>query len=263
MSPEVGPSAREETLLGLERLVFEIDGDFRDILTTRETFLNRRLAAIYDVPAPVREGFGLTELPEDGLRMGLLGQVSFLAPNAHATSSSATLRGKFIREVLLCAAIPPPPANANTALPEPSGTALTLRDRSEEHMQSGSCRGCHQLMDPMGLSLENFDGIGRYRTTDHGVLIDASGELNGVAFADAEELGYLLHDHPDVPRCLVRTMYRYATGRLEASGETQALRQLTDAFTADGYRVKDLMREVALHRSFRHAVAPDGTPEVP
>jgi hypothetical protein len=116
-------------------------------------------------------------------------------------------------------------------------------------------------MDPMGLSFENFDGLGRYRTTDHGVVIDASGELNGVGFEDAEGLAYILHDHPDVPRCLVRTMYRYATGRLEGSGETEALRQLSDAFEADGYRVKDLMREIALHRSFRLATASAGVTE--
>jgi hypothetical protein len=263
MSPEVGPSAREETLLGVEHLVFDLEGDYRDLLTTRTAFLNRRLAAIYDVPAPAREGFGEAELPEDGLRMGLLGQVSFLAANAHAESTSATLRGKFIREVLLCASIPPPPAMQNVALPEPSPDALTLRDRSLQHVQNGTCRGCHQLMDPMGLSLENFDGLGRYRETDHGAVIDASGELNGIPFENAEGVGYILHDHPDVPRCLVRTMYRYATGRLEASGETEALRQLTDTFESDGYRVKDLMREIALHRSFRLATAPAGTEEAP
>ncbi len=261
MSAELGASAREETLLGIEHLVFDLDGDYRDLLTTRTAFLDRRLAAIYDLPAPAREGFAEQQLPEAGLRRGLLGQVSFLAANAHATTSSATLRGKFIREVLLCAAIPPPPANANTALPEPTEDAITLRDRVSVHMRSPSCRGCHQLMDPLGLAFENFDGIGRYRDTEGGVFIDATGDLAGVPFDDASQLAELLHDHPDVPRCLVRTMYRYANGRVEVSGETEPLRELTRTFEAEGYRVPAMMRAVAGHPSFYRTIPPEGTEE--
>ena len=159
MSDEVGPSAKEETLLGFEHLVFVEDDDFRNILTTQRTFLNRKLAAIYNVPAPTRDGFGETVLPTTDMRRGLLGQVSVLALQSHPINNSPTLRGKFIRNVLLCHTIPPPPADVDTSIPEPSGEAPTLRDRVQEHLQDPTCAGCHQITDPIGLAMEHFDAL--------------------------------------------------------------------------------------------------------
>ena len=96
-SPDLGLAAREETLRTIEHFVFELDADYRELFTTRTTFLDRSLAALYDVPAPTREGFARTELPADGPRAGLLGHASFLALHARPTSSSATRRGVFVR----------------------------------------------------------------------------------------------------------------------------------------------------------------------
>lgn len=260
-SPEVGQSAREETLLGVEHLVFDRRADYREFLTTRTSFVDRQLASIYNVPAPTLLGHGQVEFPSGGLRAGFLGQVSFLGLQAHAASSSATLRGKFVREVFLCAAIPPPPANANTAIPEATEAAPTLRDRVLVHFENPTCRSCHQLMDPMGLAFENFDGIGRFRTTENDARIDPSGSLNGTYFEDAAALAEVLYEEPDVPRCLVRTMYRYATGHVEVTGETAELRALTDAFASVQYDVLELMRLVAMRPGFRTALPPDSTEE--
>ena len=120
MSDDLGSAAREETLAGIERLVFDQDGDYRALMTARELWIDRRLAAIYDIPAPSMDGFGWTSLPDEDLRQGLLGQVSMLALHSHATSTSVTLRGIFVREVLLCQKIPAPPANVDTSIPEVS-----------------------------------------------------------------------------------------------------------------------------------------------
>jgi hypothetical protein len=106
MSELVGPSAREETLLGLEHLIFEEQGDWRDALTSQRTFVDRTLAAIYDVPAPTMDGFGEIRLEESGGRRGLLGQVSVLGLHSHAVSTSVTRRGIFVRQVLLCQTLP-------------------------------------------------------------------------------------------------------------------------------------------------------------
>ncbi|MCH8189573.1 MAG: DUF1588 domain-containing protein, partial [Proteobacteria bacterium] len=95
----------------------EEEGDYRGLFTTRTTFIDRTLAAIYGVPAPDRDGFGMFVWETNAMRHGLLGHVSILAGNAHATASSATLRGRFVREALLCAKIPSPPVDVNTALP--------------------------------------------------------------------------------------------------------------------------------------------------
>ncbi|MCA9553818.1 MAG: DUF1592 domain-containing protein [Myxococcales bacterium] len=247
---ELGPAAREETLRVIERLVFEDDGDFRDLMTTTDTFVDRRLAAVYQVRAPVREGFGAVTLPE-GERRGLLGQVSTLALHSHPEGSSAVLRGRFVRKVLLCGVIPPPPVNVNTALPEPSAEAPTLRERNRVHLELPECAGCHALMDPIGLGLENFDAVGRHRNKDNGALIDAAGELDGVPFVTPWELAGVVRDHPALPRCLVRNLYRYATGVEESGTEQQLINGLAGRFEAQGYRVKALLRDLATSPAMR------------
>ena len=202
----LGPDAMEETLLLMEYVVFDGQTDYRDVMTSRETFINPRLASIYRVPAPVREGFGWVELPEEEGRAGLLGHASTLNLHAHSVSTSATRRGLFIRQVLLCQEIPPPPVDVDTSIPEPTGETPTLRDRVAEHLENPTCAGCHLLLDPMGLALENFDGVGRWRDTDNGAVIDTSGDLDGTDFTDAVELGEVIRNHRDFAPCLVRTM---------------------------------------------------------
>lgn len=253
-SAEVGPSAREETLRAISHHLLTLDGDYRDLLTTRITFINRKLAAIYGVPAPAREGFGEYEWDEDSPRRGLLGHVSVLASNAHPTSSSATLRGKFIRSTLLCAQVPAPPVDVNTALPEPSGMTRTLRERVDEHLTNPSCAGCHSFLDPIGLGLENFDGLGAYRTEDNGAMIDASGALDGTTFSDPRELAETIRNHSDLPTCLVSTMYRYATGHADTDGEEALLTALGERFADDGHRVPALMEDIVMSAGFRRGV---------
>jgi len=261
MSPEVGPAAREETLMGLERLIFELDGDYRDIVTTCDTFIDRRLAAIYNVAAPQEEGLGMTTLEPSGGRRGLLGQVSVLALNAHPVSSSATLRGKFVREVLLCQDVPLPPSDVDTSIPEPSDDAPTLRDRVAEHLENETCAACHQFTDPIGLGLENFDGIGRWRDTENDVTIDASGELDGVWFDDAWGLADAVHDHPAFGPCLSETLLRYALGHNVADGEEDIAGWHADAFAYGGYSVQSLLREIAASPALRAVGSTDDDEE--
>ncbi|MCB9729970.1 MAG: DUF1592 domain-containing protein [Deltaproteobacteria bacterium] len=260
-SPQLGPSAREETLSTLEHLVVDLDADWREAFTSRTTFLDRTLAAVYDVPAPAREGFAETRLPPDGPRMGLLGQVAFLALQSHPTSSSATLRGKFIRERLLCEEVPTPPVNANTGLPEASPESPTLRERAAVHLSDPDCAGCHTYMDPIGLSLEQFDGIGRFRTKEHGALIDASGELDGATFPDAAGLAQALTEHPAFSRCFVLSLYQYALGRFEAPGDEAVIHSLAAWFDHEGRRVLPLLRELVLTPAFRRIAAVEPAPE--
>ena len=255
-SPEVGPAAREETLRGFEHLVFDADADYRDIFTTRTTFVNPKLASMYAVPAPTDEGFGQVELPEGSPRVGLLGQVSLLALYAHPTSSSATLRGKLVRSVLLCGEIPPPPVHVNTARPEPSGAALPLRARVKEHLENAECASCHLQMDPIGLGLENFDAIGRFREKDNGAVIDASGDLDGVHFADARELASAVRNHPALATCFVRHLYEYATSFKQAPDQQQTIEALSYDFKATGHRVRSLMLAIAMSPGFRLASDP-------
>jgi hypothetical protein len=251
MSAGLGNAAREQTLLDAESIVLDDDADFRRLLTSTDTHLDRTLAALYDVPAPEREGFGATTLPTSGGRRGFLGQASFLALQSHATSTSVTLRGKFIREVLLCQNLPTPPAGLNTSIPEASEELRTMRERVARHLEEPSCAACHQVMDPIGLGLENFDGVGRWREEENGATIDPGGELDGEAFADAWALAGTLAAHEDFGPCVNRTVYRYATGRTDAEAEAALVDWHADGLKESGYRLQFLMRDVALGPAFR------------
>lgn len=250
-STRLGVDAREETLRLLEHIVFDVDGDYRDVVTTRTTFMNPRLATLYAIPAPAAEGFAEVRLPVGGGRVGLLGHASFLNLHAHTVSSSATRRGVAVRQILLCHAIPSPPVDVDTSIPEPSGEAPTLRDRVAEHLENDACAACHELTDPIGLALENFDGIGRWRDTDNGHAIDASGWLDEAAYDDAVGLASAIREHPDFAACLVRMLTRYATGRVETWQERRLLDVLSTRFAALGYRVEPLLIELVMSPQFR------------
>jgi hypothetical protein len=170
--------------------------------------------------------------------------------HAHPGRTSPTKRGKFIRESLLCQAVPAPPPNVDTSLPDTSD-ARTLREKLTEHRENPSCAGCHTLMDPIGLSLEHFDGIGAFRTTENGVAIDASGELDGVMFDDARGLAQALAASPALTNCFARTLLRYARGALETSSETPTIAELDAAFGSAGYEVPALMAHIASDPAFQ------------
>ncbi|MGZ3420977.1 MAG: DUF1592 domain-containing protein [Polyangiales bacterium] len=250
-TPDLGPMAREETLRVFEDLVFDRDQDVRDVMTTKNTFVTPKLASMYEVLAPSPDGFAKVTLPDDSPRRGLLGQIAILSLYAHPTSSSATLRGKFVRQKLLCVEIPAPPVNVNTALPEPTDSAKTLRDRVKIHFQNPTCAGCHKIMDPIGLGLEQFDGIGRWRTKENGATIDPSGTLDGTDFGGPSDLAQVIHDHRDFPTCIVKKLYAYATGFTPADVERPTIDALAERFAAAGYRMKPLLSALATSPAFR------------
>ncbi|MEO1338260.1 MAG: DUF1588 domain-containing protein, partial [Myxococcota bacterium] len=138
-----------------------------------------------------------------------------------------------------------------TALPEPTSEAPTLRDRNRVHLESPSCSGCHDLMDPIGLGLENFDSVGRWRTVDNGAVIDASGDLDGQPFDDAWTLAEQIRTHPQLSRCLVSNLYRYAMGREESAEAATLIDGLTARFEASGYRFTSLLADLAMSSGFR------------
>lgn len=255
-SAELGPDAREETLRFLEHHFLTEEVPYRDIFTSRTTFVNRRLASIYGVEAPAREGFGAVTLPEDGERIGLLGHASLLSLHAHATSTSPTLRGKFIRTTLLCTEIPPPPASVETTIPPPSVDATTLRDRLAAHRDSPACAACHTALDPIGLGLEQFDGIGALRTLDNGAPIDASGHLDDRPFTTGRQLAELVAEHPELVSCFVERVFRYATGSEPEGDDEGALHDANQRFVGGGTRYRALVRAIALSPSFRAVRAP-------
>ncbi len=250
-SADLGDMAREESLLLVDALFVDGDEGLEQLFTSRRAFVNRRLAAIYDVPATAVEGYGEVEF-DDG-RQGFLGQVSFLGLHAHAVSTSATLRGLFLREALMCQPAPPPPAGVDTSIPEASADAPTLRERLVTHLESPSCNGCHTLTDLPGLGFENFDGIGRFRRTENGAIIDPSGSLDGIEFSGFPELANAIGQSRVVSDCVVRRMLDYALGRVTGNGYDGARAQLADEFVAGGRSIRSLVTSIALSEGFRRA----------
>jgi hypothetical protein len=111
-------------------------------------------------------------------------------------------------------------------------------------------------MDPIGLGLENFDAIGRFRATENDATIDPSGVLDGVSFADAAELGAAIGNHPDLGPCLTRSLFRYAVGDTETAGQESELAALFETFDSEGHRVRALLRALMLSPGFRLAGEP-------
>ena len=170
--------------------------------------------------------------------------------------------GKFIREQLLCQEVPMPPSNVDTSIPEPSATARTLRERVAVHLENPGCAGCHLITDPIGLALENFDGLGQFRLVENGADIDPSGDFDGLPFTDAWELAGLLADDPDFTRCVARRLFRHGTATVEASGQLPLIDALAGQFARNGHRFLDLLIAFLESRAFR-TVGPIADAEEP
>jgi hypothetical protein len=249
--------AEEQTLRTIADQLIVQHADYRDLFTTRQTFMTRTLGLVYRVPVRAERGWEPFEFPKDDPRAGILTHISFLALHGPSGRSSPTLRGKAVRELLMCQHVPAPPGNVSFALVEDTKNAQlkTVRDRLTAHRVNPGCAGCHRIMDPLGLGLENFDGLGQYRADENGTPIDASGELDGAHFQSAESLGRAMHDNPAVVSCLVNSVYRYAAGRLPQPGEKEFLAWLQQNFAQGGYQLPDLLRRIALSDAF-YAISP-------
>lgn len=236
----------EQTLRTLTGVLLDGNTDYREIFTTRRTFMNRALGPVYGVPVRSAEGWEPYEFTEKDDRAGLVGQAGFLAMYSHSGRSSPTLRGRAIRELLMCQAVPNPPGNVNfTAVQETGNVAMpTARIRLDAHNVDPACTGCHLITDPPGLALERFDGIGRARTTENGALIDISGGLDRTLFSGGAGLGKALAENPDTTLCVSGRALEYATGwTVDEAGDL--VERLESQFAANGYGIRSLFLSVA------------------
>jgi len=254
-TPTLKEAMRREVEFLVEDIVFESRGDARSIFSTRKTFVNADLAALYGIEAPgaTTDTFVKVELPADGPRAGLLTLGAFLTMNAHETRTSPTARGKYVRERVLCLEVPAPPPGVDTTLDPPMGDPKTVREQMEAHRTNPACAACHNFMDPPGFLFEHFDSSGYYRTVFAGdVPIDSSGDLDGKPLANARDLAAVLETEPRVGRCMVQQLYRHAQGRVETKGERLALEDLASRFTGASFDFRTLLIELVTHDAFRY-----------
>jgi hypothetical protein len=192
----------------------------------------------------------LQSIPDLQIRKGLLGLSGFLTITSMPNRTSPVKRGKWVLEELLCTPPPPPPANVEANLNAVT-EGRTLKEKLEAHRADPACAGCHQLMDPIGLGLESYDGIGIFRTEENGVPIEAFGQLiDGSTFHGVEELSAHLVEDRRFARCFVEKVYTFALGRGPQDEDDCHLKTLRDAFSQNQMQIKDLLLDVVASSAF-------------
>ncbi|MFT3838688.1 MAG: DUF1592 domain-containing protein [Myxococcaceae bacterium] len=242
-SNDIGVAMFQETSQFVEHVVFDGEGTWDALLGAQYSYLNPQLASFYGASGGMNNaGFAKTAL--DAQHAGLLTQGTMMTINAHSDQTSPVHRGKLIREQYLCQPLPPPPAGVVIQVPAPDSNT-TARQRFAEHSNNPQCSGCHTLMDGVGFGFENFDGIGRFRTTENNQTIDASGSLIGADvagdFQGAAGLAQKLLQSTAAKNCYVKQWFRYGYGRGEQPADACSLERLEKSFEADGHGVKSLL----------------------
>jgi hypothetical protein len=255
---------RREAELFFDSIVHE-DRNVLDLMTADYTFVDERLARHYGIPNVYGSRFRRVTLTDEA-RKGLLGKGAILMVTSHATRTSPVVRGKWILDNVLNAPPPPPPGNV-PPLPETeeSGQVLSMRQRMEAHRRNPVCANCHRLFDPIGLAMENFDAVGRWRGRDGGSLgvpIDASGELlDGTKVDGVVSLRRALLRQPELfVDTVVEKMMTFALGRGVAASDMPSVRTIIrDAARVD-YRFSSLVLGIVKSPSFtmRIKVSPEG-----
>jgi hypothetical protein len=222
------------------------------LLTAEETVIDARLAEHYGLPTPVSEWEAVSL--EGTERAGWLTTGGLLTATSYPGRTSPVQRGKWVLSNLLCETPAPPPDNVDAFLD--TGEALddeSLTEQLARHREDPICASCHQSMDPIGLGLENFDGIGMWRNTDeNGEIIDPSGELpSGFQFASARELAAHLADDPKIPRCMAIKTFTYALGRAPGVEDWPYLSEVERRFAAGEHRFAELAVALVLSEPFR------------
>ncbi len=219
------------------------DRSVLELLTANYSYLNERLARHYGIPNIYGNHFRKVSFT-DGVRGGLLGQASVLTVTSYPNRTSVVLRGKWLLANILGAPPPPPPADVPSLKdPGQDGQPRSLRDRMEQHRNNPACAGCHQRMDPLGFSLENFDALGNWRTAADGEKVDASASLpDGTTFEGVAGLRKLLVNHKDdYVRTLTEKLLAYSIGRGIEYYDLPAIRRIVRESAPSDHRWSSLV----------------------
>jgi Protein of unknown function (DUF1592)/Protein of unknown function (DUF1588)/Protein of unknown function (DUF1587)/Protein of unknown function (DUF1585)/Protein of unknown function (DUF1595) len=219
-----------------------------ELLTSSSTYLNNRLAKWYGLAAPGSDT--LKPSPTGAQRLGLLMQGSWLMVTSKVNRTFPTRRGAWLLGQIFCEEPPPPPPMVPALADKTSTGSLSVRDRLLQHANSPCASACHKLTDPIGLAFENFDAVGRFRTTDAGFAVDPSGTLDGATFRDAKELAGILAKDPRYPRCFTSKVFSYAVGRSPQDYDACTIEKLYTEFAQQGNHVVDLFTSVAQSDAF-------------
>lgn len=260
---------KEETERFIDHVVWDGEGDLTTLLSASYSIIDPMLAEHYgaeypETPPGQRPGF--TKVPLDPeQRAGLFTQGAIMSVQAKYNQTSPVLRGKFVREQMLCQHLAPPPANINITPPDLDPN-LTTRERFRQHSDSTECSGCHKKMDPLGLTFEHYDPLGRWRDDESPTLpIDSSGEIlftwdvDGPV-ANAVEMAKRLATSEEVQQCYATQWFRYTHGRDAGFADECNVFDLMQAFKASGWNIKALIVALTQTEAFRYrkVIVPGG-----
>lgn len=253
-----------ETELLFANIIHE-DRSLIELLDADYTFVNERLAGHYGIPNVHDSYMRRVSLPKDSPRRGLLGKGSVLTVTSAANRTSPVMRGAWVMESLLGAPVPQPPPGVDVDLKEDPSLArpMTVRQRLEKHRANPACAACHQIMDPIGFSLENFDSVGRWREFDGPTPVDASGKLvDGTPLAGVQDLRRALLDQSEsFFTTATEKLLTYALGRRLEDYDQPVVRKIVRDAGRDGYRFSSIVLGIVNSLPFQMRVKGAATGE--
>lgn len=248
---------REETTLFFQSIVEE-DRSVLDLLSSKETFLNERLAKHYGIPHIYGSRFRRVELDPESRRGGLLRQASILTVTSYATRTSPVIRGHWVLKNLIGSPPPPPPPNVPALKDNTVAATLSVRERLVEHRANAACAPCHNQIDPVGFALENFDAVGRWRETESGQPIDVTGGLpDGSEFEGVDGLEQSLLARPKLfVTTLTEKLMTYALGRGIELEDAPAIRKIVRDTQESDYQFSSIVLGIVNSPPFLMRTAP-------
>jgi hypothetical protein len=250
-SPELRDAMKMESRLFFDHILRE-NRPLSEFLDARYSYLNERLAKHYGIPGVKGPEFRRVELDTDQ-RGGILSHASVLTVSSYPTRTSVVLRGQYILNNILGSPAPPPPPDVPKLDEKSVGTSASLRQQMEAHRADAMCASCHNKMDPLGFGLENYDGIGKWRTLDGKFPVDASGVLpNGKGFTTPAEMRTVLKSQlPQFSRCMVQKMLTYSLGRGLGPFDRRVVDDIDAKLAASGYGFQTLIYQIVRSLPFQ------------
>jgi hypothetical protein len=248
---------RAETVRFLDAVLYQGDGKLATLFTAPWSVADPRLAKEIYASNGVPDSEGKIQL-DPSQRAGILSHASVLFAHSHSEQTSPVLRGKWVREVLLCQKVPDPPPTVN-AMPPPPEPGQTTRERFSAHRTQSSCAACHSLMDDIGFGFESYDQDGRFRAMEEGKPVDTRGTLRATDvdgdFMGVPELGKKLASSQMASDCFARQWFRYGLGHSDGKGESCFVTRMSSA-VRDGGGFKALVHELVRSDAFRRRRTP-------
>ena len=257
---QLAASMRQELALFVGDVLWKGDGRLESLFSARFTYVDAALAPLYGLQVPAGGAMARVDL-DPTQRAGFLTLSGIITAHTFADESEPVHRGKFVRERLLCTTPPDPPPDLMVTPPMPR-SGLSIRERLAEHSSVPACHACHELMDPIGLGFEAYDGLGRFRTSEGGKPVDDRGLLSMTSdidgpFEGAIELGQKLAGSAQVRKCVIDTALQYAHGP-DLAGDACLQKKLSTAFDGAGHDLRELVIAITGTDGFRYRRPIDG-----